>query len=132
VEAKGYTEGGTVDTERGIVQAYDRLAEANAAYLAARTAAVSETDRTLARELNVGVLGVTGDGHVEALEVPRVVGNRTQMDDWQLETSGNPYDSNIAFYRHVSSRDEIDATIDTLVDHFAEFGREYASEADAE
>jgi hypothetical protein len=76
VEAKGYTEGGAVDTERGIVQAYDRLAEANAAYLAAPAAAVSETDRTLARELNVGVLAVEADGHVAAVEVPRVVGNR--------------------------------------------------------
>jgi hypothetical protein len=77
IEAKGYTETGSVDTERGIVQAYDRLVEANAAYLAAPAPAVSETDRTLARELNVGVLTVETDGHVEALEVPRVVGNRT-------------------------------------------------------
>ncbi|MFC7228634.1 hypothetical protein N0B31_14575 [Salinirubellus salinus] len=77
IEAKGYTETGGVDTERGIVQAYDRLVEANAAYLAAPAPAVSETDRTLARELNVGVLTVETDGHVEALEVPRVVGNRT-------------------------------------------------------
>jgi hypothetical protein len=76
IEAKGFA-GGTVDTERGIVQAYDRLAEANAAYLAAPASAVSETDRTLARELNVGVLGVEADGAVEALEIPRVVGNRT-------------------------------------------------------
>ena len=77
VEAKGQTAAGTVDVERGIVQAYDRLHEANAAYVAAPTAAVSGPDRTLARELNVGVLGVRADGVVEALEVPRVVGNRT-------------------------------------------------------
>ncbi|WP_255194432.1 hypothetical protein [Natronobeatus ordinarius] len=77
VEAKGYTDRGEVDTARGIVQAHDRLHEANAAYLAAPTTAVSETDRTLARELNVGVLGVSPDGTVEALETPRVVGNRT-------------------------------------------------------
>ena len=76
VEAKGYTDGG-VDTERGIVQAYDRLGEANVAFLAAPAATVSETDRTLARELNVGILGVDPGGHVEPLEVPRVVGNRT-------------------------------------------------------
>ncbi|WP_254832863.1 hypothetical protein [Haloglomus salinum] len=77
VEAKGRTAAGTVDVERGIVQAYDRLHEANAAYAAAPTTAVSESDRTLARELNVGVLGVEPGGAVEALEVPRVVGNRT-------------------------------------------------------
>ncbi|WP_049927580.1 hypothetical protein [Halopiger goleimassiliensis] len=76
VEAKGYASGG-VDTERGIVQAHDRLHEANAAYVAAPTAAISGTDRTLARELNVGVLGVDAGGDVAVLEVPRVVGNTT-------------------------------------------------------
>ncbi|WP_408956895.1 hypothetical protein [Natrinema sp. 74] len=79
IEAKGYASGG-VDTRRGIVQAYDRLNEANAAYLAAPAAAISETDRTLARELNVGVLGVDSAGTVEPLEVPRVVGNRTTTE----------------------------------------------------
>ncbi|NUB89697.1 hypothetical protein HT576_01430 [Haloterrigena sp. SYSU A121-1] len=79
IEAKGYASGG-VDTQRGIVQAYDRLHEANAAYLAAPAAAISETDRTLARELNVGVLGVDAAGDVEALEVPRIVGNRTSSE----------------------------------------------------
>jgi hypothetical protein len=74
VEAKGYTADGTVDTERGIVQAYDRLQEANAAYLAAPAEAITGPDRTLASELNVGVLGVHGDGTVEALETPRIVG----------------------------------------------------------
>ncbi|RZV11422.1 hypothetical protein BDK88_0301 [Natrinema hispanicum] len=79
IEAKGHASGG-VDTQRGIVQAYDRLHEANAAYLAAPAAAISETDRTLARELNVGVLGVDTAGTVEALEVPRVVGNQTTSE----------------------------------------------------
>ncbi len=77
VEAKGYTDAGGVDVERGVVQAYDRLHEANAAYVAAPVAAISESTRTIARELNVGVLGVTQEGTVEPLEVPRVVGNRT-------------------------------------------------------
>jgi len=76
IEAKGYT-GTGVDTQGGILQAYDRLHEANAAYLAAPAGAVTGTDRALARELNVGVLGVEADGTVEPLEVPRVVGNRT-------------------------------------------------------
>lgn len=76
IEAKGVT-GRGVDTQRGIVQAYDRLHEANAAYLAAPAVVVTGTDRTLARELNVGILGVHDDGTVEPLEVPRVVGNRT-------------------------------------------------------
>lgn len=80
IEAKGYTGAGTVDVERGILQAYDRLHEANAAYVAAPSPAISRSVRTLARELNVGVLGVGSDGAVEPLEVPRVVGNRTSDD----------------------------------------------------
>ncbi|ARS91224.1 hypothetical protein [Natrarchaeobaculum aegyptiacum] len=79
VEAKGYASGG-VDTRRGIVQAHDRLHEANAAYLAAPAPAITEADRTLARELNVGVLGVDADGEVTPLEVPRLVGNRTTTE----------------------------------------------------
>jgi len=77
VEAKGYTDGGTVDVERGVVQAYDRLHEANAAYVAAPRTAISQSDRTLARELNVGVLAVEADGALTPYEVPRIVGNRT-------------------------------------------------------
>ncbi|MFW5963679.1 MAG: hypothetical protein ACOCQM_02345 [Natronomonas sp.] len=77
VEAKGYTESGSVDVETAVLQAYDRLHEANAAYVAAPADAVSQSTRTLARELNVGVLGVESDGSVAPLELPRVVGNRT-------------------------------------------------------
>lgn len=77
VEAKGRTDDGTVDIQRGILQAYDRLREANAAYVTVPEAAVTQTDRTLARELNVGVLGVRPNGEVLPLEVPRIVGNRT-------------------------------------------------------
>ena len=77
IEAKGYKRNGTVDVERGVVQAYDRLHEANAAYASVPQAAVSESARTLARELNVGLLGVTDDGDVAVLEAPRLVGTRT-------------------------------------------------------
>ncbi|WP_254861871.1 hypothetical protein [Halovivax gelatinilyticus] len=79
VEAKGYTDAG-VDTERGIVQAHERLGEANVAYLAAPAQTITPSDRTLARELNVGVLGVNPSGDVSPLEVPRVVGNRTTSE----------------------------------------------------
>lgn len=74
VEAKGRRADGTVGVERGMVQAYDRLHEANVAFVAAPTAAVSPSARTLARELNVGVLGVEPAGGVEPLELPRLVG----------------------------------------------------------
>jgi len=77
IEAKGYTGSRVVDVETGVVQAYDRLGEVNAAYVTAPGAAISQSARTLARELNVGVLAVDADGEVDALEVPRVVGNRT-------------------------------------------------------
>jgi hypothetical protein len=80
VEAKGDTGSGRVDVERGVVQAYDRLHEANAAYVAAPVDAISPSTRTLARELNVGLLGVGVDGQVDPLEVPRVVGNHTADD----------------------------------------------------
>ena len=80
VEAKGHDQSGTVDVERGIVQAHDRLGEANAAYVAVPISAIDGTDRTLCRELNVGLLGVTADGAVEPVERPRVIGNRTTTE----------------------------------------------------
>jgi len=76
VEAKGYVDG-VVDAERGIIQAHDRLGEANVAFLAAPSTGVSQSARSLARELNVGVLGVGPGGTVEVLERPRVVGARS-------------------------------------------------------
>ncbi len=80
VEAKGYTDRGTVDVEGALVQAHDRLGEANAAYVAAPIDAITQTARTIARELNVGVLGVTPRGAVDPLETPRIVGNRTTTE----------------------------------------------------
>jgi hypothetical protein len=80
VEAKGHDDAGRVDVERGVVQAYDRLHGANAAYVAAPATAISGAARTLARQLNVGVLGVDVDGVVEPVETPRVVGTRTADD----------------------------------------------------
>ena len=73
VEAKGYD-------DRGVVQAYDRLDEANAVYVAAPVGSIGGSVRTLARELNVGVLAVDADGGADAVEVPRVVGNRTTSE----------------------------------------------------
>lgn len=54
--------------------------------------------------------------------------DRTERGDWPLETSGNPYDPNMTFYQHVSSAADIEETMDVLVDHFAEFGDEYADD----
>jgi hypothetical protein len=74
VEAKGYSGGETVDVETGVMQAHDRLSGANAAYLAAPEEAVSPSVRGMARELNVGVLGVRADGELSVMEKPRPVG----------------------------------------------------------
>jgi len=77
VEAKGVTAHGAIDVQRGVVQAYDRLAEANVAYLAAPARGISQTDRSLAERLNVGILGVEEGGTVEPVVTPRVVGKRS-------------------------------------------------------
>jgi len=88
VEAKGETDRG-VDVERGVVQAHDRLGEANVAFVAAPTHAIESPARSLARELNVGVLGVRHDGAVTPLEAARVVGNRssTEMNAVRFQAS---------------------------------------------
>jgi hypothetical protein len=88
VEAKGETQQG-VDVERGVVQAHDRLGEANVAFVAAPSAAIGSPARALARELNVGVLGVHDDGMVTPLEAARVVGNRssTEMNAVRFQAS---------------------------------------------
>lgn len=80
IEAKGYTGRDAVAVETGVLQAYDRLGEVNAAYVAAPGDAISQSARTLARELNVGVLAVDADGAVTPYEVPRIVGSRTAAE----------------------------------------------------
>ena len=77
IEAKGHTGDGGVAIEKGLQQAYSYLQEANTAYLAAPADAINQGIQSAARELNIGVLGVSADGTLTALETPRVVGNRT-------------------------------------------------------
>jgi len=75
VEAKGETAAGRdVDVSTGIVQAHDRLAGANAAVVTAPEPSISSENRSLARELNVGLLSVTSRSDVRVLENPRFVG----------------------------------------------------------
>lgn len=59
-------------------------------------------------------------------EIDDQVVEKTRAGDWSLDTAENPYDSNIVFYSHVSSADEIKETADALVNHFSTFGDEYA------
>ena len=65
-------------------------------------------------------------------EVDDRVAKKTRTGDWRLETSGNPYDSNTVFYKHVSSVAEIEETADMLVNHFSEFGGAFAVNSDAQ
>lgn len=45
--------------------------------------------------------------------------------DWPLQVAENPFGSSMAFYRHVSSDEEIEQTGEKLVEHFSTFGGEY-------
>lgn len=75
VEAKGHnTTPGKADITRGIEQAHARLPEVNLGYVAAPIQSVTETARSLARELNIGVLGVHDKQTVEFIEPARVTG----------------------------------------------------------
>lgn len=48
-----------------------------------------------------------------------------QTGDGPIRVTENPFGSTKAFYRHVSSADEIKDAGEQLVDHFSEFGNEY-------
>jgi hypothetical protein len=75
VEAKGYRQNsGTVGVARGIEQAHSRLPEVNLGYVAAPAASVTETARSLARELNIGIVGVEDSASAAILEPARVTG----------------------------------------------------------
>lgn len=63
-------------------------------------------------------------------DVDERVAERTQDENWSLETSSNPFDPNTVFYRHVSSKADIENAIDTLVEHFSRFGNEYAASSE--
>ena len=90
VEAKGHGATGQVDTETGIVQAHDRLQEANLGFLAAPRSSISPETRALGRELNIGVLGVTEDQSVDVLEKPRVVGTQVGREASTIRFQAGP------------------------------------------
>lgn len=75
VEAKGHNRTpGSAPIGRGIEQAHSHLPEVNLGYVAAPIDSVTQTARSLARELNVGVLGVHDAETVELVEPARVTG----------------------------------------------------------
>lgn len=56
------------------------------------------------------------------------VAEQTRRGDWSIQMSGNPFDSNTVFYKHVSSVGEIRKMQSELVNHFDKFGQEYQRE----
>lgn len=75
LEAKGDNTSPTdADITRGIEQAHARCAEANLGYVAAPIQSVTDTVRSLARDLNVGILGVHDLETVECVEPARATG----------------------------------------------------------
>lgn len=57
--------------------------------------------------------------------IDQEVQSATHNGEWPVETSENPYDANITFYRHVSSVPEIKEAEETLIEHFEKFGDKY-------
>lgn len=77
IEAKGQTKHNSQNTTRvAITQAHGHLGEANVGFAAVPLDAISETDRALARELNIGLLAID-DGQVNIVEKSRLVGTET-------------------------------------------------------
>jgi len=77
VEAKGETTGSNRNAGRvAITQAHGHLGEVNLGYAALPGSIVSEGERALARELNIGLVAIGRNG-CELLERPRVVGSET-------------------------------------------------------
>ncbi|MFB6092251.1 MAG: hypothetical protein ABEK02_04480 [Haloquadratum sp.] len=75
VEAKGDNDAPEkADVARGIEQAHAHLAEVNIGYVAAPIQSITETARSMARDLNVGVIGVEARDRATLVEPARVTG----------------------------------------------------------
>ncbi|NIC00233.1 hypothetical protein [Halobacterium sp. R2-5] len=75
IEAKGHnSDPGAADVTRGINQAHAHLSEVNLGYVAAPIKSITDTARALARELNVGIIGVETAHDATLVEPARVTG----------------------------------------------------------
>jgi hypothetical protein len=75
IEAKGHnTNPAATDIRRGITQAHGHLSEVNIGYVAAPLQSITDTARALARELNVGIIGVESPHNATLIEPARVTG----------------------------------------------------------
>ncbi len=75
IEAKGHnSDPSATDVRRGINQAHGHLSEVNIGYVAAPIQSISDQARALARDLNVGVIGVKSPHDATLVEPARVTG----------------------------------------------------------
>lgn len=75
IEAKGHnSDPSAADVRRGIDQAHGHLSEVNLGYVAAPLQSITDRTRALARELNIGVIGVESAHDATLVEPARVTG----------------------------------------------------------
>jgi hypothetical protein len=75
IEAKGHnTDPSVADIRRGIHQAHGHLSEVNLGYVAAPIQSITDRARALARDLNVGIIGVESASDATLVEPARVTG----------------------------------------------------------
>lgn len=75
IEAKGHNaDPSAADVTRGITQAHAHLSEVNLGYVAAPIQSVTDTARALARELDVGIVGVESAQEATLVEPARITG----------------------------------------------------------
>ena len=75
IEAKGHnTDPSDADVRRGINQAHAHLGEVNLGYVAAPIQSITDQARALARDLNIGVIGVENPHDASLIEPARVTG----------------------------------------------------------
>jgi hypothetical protein len=75
IEAKGHnSDSSAADVRRGINQAHGHLSEVNLGYVAAPLQSITDHERALARELNIGVIGVESSDQAQLVEPARVTG----------------------------------------------------------
>ena len=75
IEAKGHNSNpSAADIRRGINQAHGHLSEVNIGYVAAPIQSITDQARALARDLNIGVIGVESPYDATLIEPARVTG----------------------------------------------------------
>ncbi|WP_128478911.1 hypothetical protein [Halorussus pelagicus] len=75
IEAKGHNrDPSAADVRQGINQAHSHLSEVNIGYVAAPIQSISDQARALARDLNIGVIGVESPYDATLVEPARVTG----------------------------------------------------------